>query len=311
MYNEEQKKRFIQGYTTSISTASHLATLFSRSEKFETDLGKDICEFSLDELEKCSGYLFGVTTVSKRATISMLRQYCRWCISSNISGATDAVDQLKDFGTEQINEYMFSSPLHLQRVLDQVFSQESELGVDNTYRLYCWFAYSGIRKEDALFVRNCDVDTRSMEFTVKGVKYDIYKECLPALNNCLDLESFVYKHPLYSKEVVRNRTSGDYILRGLRDFEDGTSVINGIAMNIKRLKKEGVDISLRYNTIRKSGIFYRAFNLERAGFDVDFRDIIISDRSARGDKEYTKAKVTEIQKMYQYDYERWKNAFGV
>ena len=62
-------------------------------------------------------------------------------------------------------------------------------------------AYGGIDEDDTILIRNEDVDFSEMIIRYKTISVPIYREALPAFRNAVNLTSFVYKHPNYSKTI--------------------------------------------------------------------------------------------------------------
>ena len=65
MYNQEQKKKFISSLTKSASTAQNAETLFAATGPYEELAGKDICTFSVDELQPVADEVFALRSNGK------------------------------------------------------------------------------------------------------------------------------------------------------------------------------------------------------------------------------------------------------
>lgn len=123
---------------------------------------------------------------------------------------------LRRAGLSKVKRQMISSPLHLQRVLDEVFDKESEETIDVIYRCYYWMAFGGIKEDDTLLVKASDIDFANMEIAYKDTHIPLYREALPAFHKAAELNSFRYKNPNYSRTIIRDRVPGDTLMRGIR-----------------------------------------------------------------------------------------------
>lgn len=231
-------------------------------------------------------------------------------MKNGIPGASTNITNVGDFVSDKTKECMVCSPTQLQKYLDKVFAPEKDLTVDNTNRALFWLAFSGIRECDADKITSKNVDLENMVIRYNKREYPIYRESL--------LMDFVYKHPNYpDKESYMARVAGSSILRGVRDGTTVTSKITNISARIRRLRDSGVDmIKMSYNRIYMSGIFYRVYELERAGIDPDFSKAVDLYMEGREYKVYKvrdikKLKISDTKRNYLKGYERWKLAFAV
>ena len=78
--------------------------------------------------------------------------------------------------------------------------------------------------------------------------------------------------------------------------------------------KEGrINCKFTYETVKLSGIFYRLYELEQAGFAPDF--YWLAERMSEGrtfkvtPEHPMRSKITRIATAYRKDYESWKFAF--
>lgn len=133
-----------------------------------------------------------------------------------VPDACDGMLNIEAAGLAKVRRQMVSSPLHLQRILDEVFDKESEETIDVTYRCYYWMAFGGIKEDDTLLVRASDIDFANMEIVYQDTHVPLYREALPAFHKAAELNSFCYKNPNYSRTITRDRVSGDTLMRGIR-----------------------------------------------------------------------------------------------
>lgn len=316
MYNEEIKKRFIRDYTGSLNTANVAATMFNAAEKHEIRWNADLCTRSAEELQPMIDDIVGLRSKSRWMTLIILKEYVKWCIAMKVPGACDGMMHIEAVGLDKVKHQMVSSPLHLQRFMDSIFDPESEETIDNIYRCYFWMAYGGIDEEDTIAVRKSDVNFQGMYIQYKSTSIPIYREAVPAFRNAVMLDSFVYKHPNYSKDIRRNRVQGDTIMRGIKAATKTFTMRATLSKrNIKAIEEGKTDLQLSFYRVRMSGLFYRVYEMERAGISPNFSEAALrvmdgKTYSLKG-REKLEHKQNRIEKDYMEDYERWKLAFSI
>lgn len=316
MYNEQQKVNFIKGYTGSLNTANVATTIFNALEKYEEQWQADFCTRSKEELQPVIDEIVGLRTKSQWMTLIILKEYVKWCIAMKVPGACDGMLQVEAVGLDKVRHQMVSSPLHLQKYLDELFDPESEETIDNIYRCYFWMAYGGIDEEDTILVKREDINFEQMTIAYKDTNIPIYREALPAFRNAVSLTDFLYKHPNYTKTVRRDRIGGDTIMRGIKaETKTFTMRVTISKRNIKAVEDGRTDLQLSFYRVRMSGLFFRAYERERAGIPVDFSEAAMR---AMAGKEYSikgriklEHKQNRMERDYMEDYQRWKLAFSI
>jgi len=316
VYNEEQKIKFIRSYTSSIHTSNVATTVFNAFEEYELGWQADLCTRSSAELQPAIDELVGLRSKSRWMTLSILKEYVKWCIAMKVPGATDGMLHIEVVGIDKIRQQMVASPLHLQRYLDQVFDKESVETIDNIYRCYYWMAYGGIREEDTLAIKTDDVDFGQMIIHYKETSVPIYREALPAFKNAVSLPSFRYNHPNYSKPIYRDRVAGNTIMRGIKATTKTMTIRSSLSRRSADAVKAGkTDQQLSFYRIWLSGLFYRVYEQERAGIPANFSNAAVSYMEGKTYTLYGREKIehrqNRIERDYMEDYQRWKLAFSI
>ena len=316
MYNEEQKRRFIRDYTGSLNTANVAETIFNSFEKYEIGWGADLCTKSETELQPVVDEIVGIRTKSQWMTLIILKEYVKWCLAMNVPNACDGMLRIENIGLEKIKKQMVANPLHLQRFLNDILEPENEETIDNTYRCYFWMAYGGIDEEDTILIRNSDIDFDNMIIHYKTTSVPIYREAIPAFRNAATLTSFAYKHPNYTKIIRRERISGDTIMRGIKATTRTLTMRTTLSKRNIKAEQDGLtDLRLSFYRVRMSGLFYRVYERERAGFPVSFSEAALRAMDGKtyslGARTKLKHKQNQIEKGYMEDYQRWKLAFSI
>lgn len=326
MYNHELKTKFIQEFTSNIGRRNAAVSMFNALQKYEEEWDSDLCTKNSDELQPVLGEIVGFRTNSKKLRMTILREYVKWCVDNEVAGACDGLLQIEELGNEKLKRQMVANPRHLQRYLDVLFEHESEETVDCIYRCFYWLAYGGMKEEDVLDVTDSEVDFVEMVVRHNGIEYPIYREAIKAFRNCVELEQFRYKHPNYSadKVVFKERTFGNRLLRGMSQNQPITTLRVEMSRRQNNPSKrkgipstdESLDLKLSYYRVQLSGIFYREYEAERAGMNVDFMGV--AARFMEG-KTYSLskcrnlpgAKQRQLAAEYLEDYNRWKDAYSI
>lgn len=319
MYNEELKTKFVRKYTESLNTAEICRTVFNIFEPHEIEWGADLCTRSAEDLNPIVEGLIGFRSRSKWIRISILKDYVKWCINTNVCGACDGMLKIEAAGLEKVKCQTVANPLHLQNYLNSICEPESEETIDNTYRCYYWLAYGGATEEDIINIKCEDVDLNNMQVIYNGTEIPIYREALPAFKNCVNLKQFVYKHPNYINPLLRDRVTGDVLIRGIRNSSPPS--VQKMRVALSKLSKKKIDdgsteLKLSYFRVWISGLFYRMYERERAGIPVDFSEAaerFMNGKTYKLDKgrNTPESKKRQIAKDYLEDYERWKLVFKI
>lgn len=316
MYNESVKTAFIRDFTDSIRYANEVVRVFEQIEKREEEANKDFACFTEDEARDCCSELARVrSTTAMRKTV-ILRAYIRWCASNRIDGANKELLDWKWITISLDKTKMVKNPAHLETVLNSIFDPVEEYSIDNIYRLYFWGIYSGMGTEQISSCTAGNVDLWHMTFRVDGEEFPIYRESVNCICTCAELKEFKEKHPnSTSVRDMRPRCSGAELSRGFVERKNP----KGLAVVSIKHAKEAYDsgktnVLLTFNGLTMSGLFYRMYERESAGFPVDFSSVAQKDMEGKEyhlktlKEKYLKQRKT---KEYEDDYLRWKIAFGL
>lgn len=319
MYNEALKTKFIKGYTQSLNTASVATNIFNTMSLYEEGWQADLCTRSAEELQPVIDMVMALRSRSRWMAMSILKEYVRWCIRTKVPGACDGMLRITTVGLDKVHKQMVSSPIHLQRCLNEIFDKEQDETVDNIYRCYYWMAYGGIKDEDTLLVKASDICFPELRIEYKETSVPIYREALPAFHNAAELPSFLYDHPNYTKPVRRDRVQGDTLMRGIRAVTK-TPTIRAILSkrSAEAIELGKTDVKLSFYRVWMSGLFYRMYERECTGLPVDFSETAadaMAGKTYRIDGVNKRIKVEHMQHRkgqdYMEDYQRWKLAFSL
>ena len=315
MYNDEQKNRFINECVANNKTKDIYISLFNRIEKYEVSADKDLCFMNAEEISKWISNIVG-SSATRRTVLSYLKKYIKWCIE-NVDGAIDSSSGIVIDRSETIKQKTVVNPTHMKRYLDSVFDPDDRKTNDSVYKCYLWMAYSGCPEDKIFEARKSNVDYSKMVFRFSEKEYPIYVESLQCIKNCTDLDYFVYLHPNYSNDIIRQRVEGDNILRGVRSGQNVKAFRVAITKKISKAIESGVtDIKLSHKRALMSGIFYRVYQTEQFGDYPSFKDE--ADKFMDG-REYkldtcrnTRNNLRDrIARDFKKDYEDWKTSYNL
>ena len=316
MYNAEQKKEFIRQYARSgqlIKTCEHV---FTELETFEENAGADICTMDAKTLAPLVEMIIGLRVRSRWRKLGIIRDYVTWCCNHHIENACDGMRDVVISGAEVMKTRMVANPIGLQRYLNDICDPESYETNDNVVRVIFWLLYGGAEAKDLQHVRVSDVDMKNMVVRIGLNDIPIYREAVPAFNNCLHLDRFAKtRSDIYEDRLYVTRSDGDILIRGTR----GVPSLQTIRVNIiSRRKNEEVKnkaLKISPERIRLSGLFYRIYEEEQNGIEPDFAQVA-KDFMDRREYNTTDTKtlrdmMQKTARAYREDYECWKLAFSV
>lgn len=309
MYNEERKMRFLEETRSSIGFGR---SVFNTIAPYEQKEGKDLCELPIEILQPVANSNFGARTRTADSTIAFLRTYTTWCRGEGYP-VGDGVYLLKTEMDDKVRRLMIASPKHLEAILNKAFNPVQAEMVDCLYRCYLWMVFSGLKDLEALDVKVSEVDFENMLIEHNGKSYELYREAVPAFRMACNATQFRYSNPNYSDDKqgnYRNRYPGELLMRGIRSEQIKIATVRGSIG--KAFKECGIETTI--NKIHLSGLFYKAYEMERCGEEVSF-DGIVEERLSQMDrtyhKNYTRNKVANAIKRDLFDdYGCWKAAFA-
>lgn len=325
MFNGERKLRFISEKIKNEARKESSMQTFLALSSFEDKYGKDVCEFSKEEVNESFGEILGFRASSKRSRLSIVKSYLEWCEKQGYVVTSKQFIDKDSFSNDKFRRQSVANPSHLHRYMNMIYEKESENTVDNTHRCMLWMAYAGIGESDAYNVSVDDVNMDELIIRVGNDEYPIYREAIPAFRACVNNTEFVYKHPKYAADVVvyRTRINGNRLIRGFSTTSITTLRVDLTKrQKVKKYASESdlndplMDLSISYYRVWLSGLFYRMYEAERSGIPVDFMPA--AAEFMRG-KEYKldksrnliSAKQRQVAKDYLRDYNIWKEVYSI
>jgi len=318
MFNADVKERFISTLTRETAYDRKVRSFFRSVSGIESSLGRDLSSFSTEE------EISAVKAASRTKLRSGSRfeiaeafgKYYAWCLENGVPGAVEHKPLPAEVYQDVNDDLMIFSPGHLQSLLDRMFDPESEETVDNVYRCFYWMAYCGLDKNSIVRLKSEHINLRSFMASINGIDVQIYQQAVPCLRNCVELHQFLYKHPGYSKPIMRDRVPGDYILRGVRGaYDDPDKAFLALKTTLSRYRAKHPDIRVSYMSCFYCGLFYRMreYELKNPG-QLDYvayvSDLPAGVRILSGKKEGYKSsdrkRLYAIASKLRDDYLVWK-----
>ena len=307
MYNEDLKRQFIQECIKSEQQARRIEYMFDVAAKFETKWDADICTKSESELGEVMEMLTGVRSRSQASHLSTMRRYAKWCLKNNVPGACEGLINFQEVGLGKIKTNMFGNPEQLQILFDRSFAPIHDGRYDNVYRGFFWMAFAGLKESDTVKITSKHVDFKKMTINYDGRNYPIYEEALPVIRSLCLSGFFVFDFG--NSDKIMKRVDGEQILRGARtQAEPKADSIRRLAVRRMNMSKPDDEASkLTYKDVWLSGIFYRAYEMEKVNGKYDLSEYLDDYYKSRED-------ISDRRKLYikneiATDYLRWKSVF--
>ena len=327
MYNEKVKEQFVRQISN--DSKRKLATyIFDAFEPYEMKWGADLCTRSADDLRAVLYEIRrGVRSKSRARNVNILKEYVSWCISNNIENVCDGMLHVNADDSAILLEKMISGPYHLNRFLDEVYPPVSEKTTGNLLRCYAWLAFIGVPESEAPLVRRDEVNLGALRLHHSKEDYMLIPESIDVFRFCKQ-EDLIHltdaAHPkggfaprkgstlLLSSTKVEQFTPQTLKHAFCRDNKNACDKRDGANPGKNQLQ---ILPRLSYFRIWLSGVFYRTFEVERAGIAPDFsayadRYVVEKKRKPDLSEEGKRARVVAVNSEMKHDYELWKDAFG-
>lgn len=329
MYNESFKIQFLDTIQND-NTRNTIKYMFAITEQFEENLRKDLAEFSREELL----WMFNTdnsstTSSSVESRVSFMRIYFKWAKSNGLDVDIDALTYVRksEYVVGMIDKYVFS-PSHLNDYLDAVFDKVELDTADLIFRGLFWLAFMGVPYKYAEGLMAKHVDTNDGSVMVGGEYFPMFAESIDVFKRLKTLTQFRFVHPLYKQDTWKDRLDNGMLLRGFQrsntwknnDKSDGKrhhTIASDATSKLKKAIKDGVvRASITYESVRRSGMFYKMFVREQSGIEVNFTVFAMKEYSIdnedkeRADDAAVKASISRRRKHMTKDYECWKLAMN-
>lgn len=328
LYNEERKLKFMDEYPSYKNYQSVVSLIFAKASRYEREYDTDICNMTSDQLQRVFDQVGGLVVKHQKNVRSILASYIDWC-KANGYCEENHINQVAGVTADKVRLAMVANPPHLKAVLDVLYDKADVCTGQYVYRALMWLAFIGFNWSDVMELKTEHIDqsqakiiyTKPNGYTMWG---DIPPQAVPDLLQACSLKTLCYDRGRYIKEV--DRAEGDWIVRTQSPLVFATedekvsytrhSIRPAISKASKLTKQRLIEtlgsipawcaVDITFDTVLRSGVFCRHYELERAGLEVNLRNIYQA-RFASGtitDKEYN-----TFRYSYQHNYAQWKEAF--
>ena len=123
MYNEEQKRDFLNQYSKSKSGLEAYARAFNAMQKYEEEWGADLCTRTKEELEPAVNSVLGVRSQGKGARMALYKAYVQWCLENGVEGACDGMMYVDISDAKKMVEQMVTAPRTCRNIWTRYFTR--------------------------------------------------------------------------------------------------------------------------------------------------------------------------------------------
>lgn len=312
-YNEERKKTYFQYLEdcTPGSTKS-IVSIFKKTAKIEEQWNKDVCDFTIDEINKVLSSFNASSRNALSKNASILRTYAEWCCANKLS--IDNINHYNEITINSLDKYVNKKKAYI--VSKEELYQFIQRLRNMSDRFLILALFEGIGDEsigELLQVELKDIDEDNMMITMPSGKKKIISQDL--LNLAIESSNEEYyiseggdfESPLLKEgKIVNSRvnTRKDSLealelrlVRRLGKIREENSVS---WLTIPKIQKAGVIDDFQV-VMKKCGVTKeQVFESERAKSDKDIKysDIISMTNPNYELRKYKKFEVKN--KLYEY-----------
>lgn len=272
MYNEKVKNEYLNLHKE--GTQKTISRVFKISRQSEEDLGKDLHDFSREQIRKLLFLFHAKTEYSSRSNSSLIQSYIDYCIEAGYRKGLNPLEGTdkawkEQFVNKSIKKYWTKKEMY--RVIDKLRNSQDQA--------ICILPFFGIRgKENAemLNLKIEDVDAEKNILYVRDDKEKL-KRKVHVDQRCIEIclkasKEFEYekkngKPDPNTKSLVTNLVSNRYVVkssitRGDRQEDADSHIVHRRLSNISEMIGEpsfASPLNLVY-----SGMIYAAYTLMQA-----------------------------------------------
>lgn len=326
MYNERDKLAFIHSGKYKGSSVTTIKLMFNTIAPDEEAAGKDFGEMNDEQTRIAALKVAGLRAMSANLALFLMREYVKWRKVNGLP-ASDAIFHAKIDVAQKLRGHMVGSARHLLMSLDAIFPNPEDTEIDFINRTFLWLAFLGFLDTEAVRIRSGDVDFTEMRIRspLDGKPVPICSEAVRDLRHACEMTQL--REDRGPHGYFKPRASGDILLRG-KQTQEGLpeeTVLNGVRTSVSRACARAIrsigntrpelSLHLTYKHVYLSGIFCRAYELERIGIAPSFIEAVEHDRAYVPQPEYTSNYtrnkiINTYVRGYEMDYANWKSIFA-
>lgn len=296
IFNEEVKNAFLETITNE-GTAKYYARIFGITSTYEEDLGKDLNQFSLEELEK----IFYDFEANNRHTVEsygrIISSYLNWCVQQDITEE----NPLSKLTSDDFDKYVSDQEVYMS---EKQLRRYEDLCTNYQDAVILRLLFEGVSGKGCSEINNLkisDVDfennslhlINSLKVDEKGYPLKYTERIIKVSDRAMELIRGAINQKTYTKRNGFMSTNAPNV----RDFHDlvenGYVVRASITKNDEDLNRpvdkfvvyrristiaETLNIELTAKIIQRSGMIFEAFKLVQSG-EVTLEDLkIVANR---------------------------------
>lgn len=279
MYNEKRKQDYLDIKSADYTQSTNLRDMFVRSEQREEKYGRDIAEWTSDEIISFYKYTSTYSIQSLVQAHNGLTDYTNWCILNGM--VSDNQNHFSEIKTDILCTCVDSNRLKTMVVTRPQLLEALSKMVNATDKFIFLGLFEGIPFGDLLTCKESDLDDKTNNLTLSnGYIITISDELCHILHTAANQKEYIS----YSIARPRHVDYGDgstVIRRTVRKNGEPTTctmtVMIGRQMRIAA-KETGLSDNLTFKTIKESGRLHYIHYVMEKEMGYTFEDCITSGK---------------------------------
>lgn len=244
MYNSERKERYLSEIkdTYAPDFITNIRSSFNRAGPYEEAIGKDLCNFSREEISNFYSLLMYSNKYVYSSLNSRLRAYTEWCLNQTL--VADGCNHYQEFNVNDFESYV-----NKRVIANKYISRESYLGLLNAipnprdqFLVMCLWEFGRSPNFCEIFgMKLEDIDEKTGTVTLTGGR--IVKVSAELIAKAVEANGDM-KYLMPGREVYRNLLPSPYIFKRAKTSGDEIDQVDNGNQNVKmvaRIMKNLVD----------------------------------------------------------------------
>lgn len=263
LYNEEVKERFLSQYDNE-QTQITMRNVFYKTELVESVLGKDLYEFSLDELGKAIENTNPHTRNVAMSTGRFISQYITWAIEPPERIRKNALNPLKGV-TSEFYDKLIDKTRKIHHSYEEFLELLSQLdnSQDAALLFLFWEGIIGERFSQIQALKLSDVNFDNSTIYVKERDEDVSvdPECLKYIEKANDEKTYYY-YNMKTKEITEKELlPSEYIFKNVKSPRASENQMIGMSVIYNRIHTMKELLETEYlspQSLRQSGMIWES-----------------------------------------------------
>ena len=232
-YNTEQKERYLSEISDSYATdvIINIRSVFNRTGPFEEMLGKDICNFSREEISDMYALLMYSSKYVYSSVNSRLRAYVEWCLSQML--VNDGCNHFQEFSLVDFEKYVNKRVLSNKYITRETYCNILK-GIPNPrdkFLLMCLYEFGkSTNFEDIFGMKIEDIDREKGVIRLRSGR--IVKVSKELIATAIEANKD-RRYLMPGREVYRNLLDSPYIFKRAKTAGEEIENIDNNNQNVK------------------------------------------------------------------------------